>query len=233
MRVAIVGYGRMGREVEKAALLRGHEVEARVDPVCGDFATLSAGALGEAEIALEFTGPETAPDNVVRLARLGLDVVCGSTGWYDRMEEVRAAVEEADVGVVWAPNFSIGVNLFWRLIEEAARLFSRTDAGAAVFEVHHSAKRDAPSGTALRIVEILRDGGFDLPDSAVASLRTGHFPGTHTVVFDLPHETVELSHVARSRACFAYGAVMAAELLRGRKGLVSFTDLLRDGLFGG
>jgi len=221
-----VGYGRMGREVECLAKRAGFEVvciirsgeewERRLDIV-------------NAEVAVEFTEPSAAVGNIIRLAEAGLDIVCGTTGWYDRLDEVREAVKRCDVGVVYAPNFSVGAFLMFKTLQWLGGHLSRLKAEVGVFEAHHSGKKDAPSGTAKRMVRILKEAGLEVDESW---LRVGGIVGWHFLLSDLGDETLELHHRVRSRAAFARGALLAAQLIRGRKGLFSFEQILQDFLNG-
>jgi len=238
VRVALLGYGRMGREVEAAALERGHEVVAVVEE-----GGTSRGALSEAEVAIDFTTPGAALPNIREATRLGLDLVVGTTGWYDHLDEARAAVEAAGTGLVWAPNFSLGVQLFFRLVEQTGRLVDALEEyDVFVHEVHHRHKVDHPSGTALRLADILVDAlarkerwaeapSAGAPDPAVlwvGSSRAGEVPGTHQVGLEGPDDSIQLQHTARGRRGFARGAVVAAEWIRGRKGFHGIDDLLDE-----
>ena len=221
MKIAIVGYGKMGRMAEQAAAARGHEVVARVGR-----GGLAAGGLDGAEAAIEFSTPEAAVPNVTRLLELGLPVVVGTTGWYARLDEVKRLVEERGGSLVYGANFSVGMNLFFELAREAARLFARFEEfDPFLVEHHHKFKKDAPSGTALVIARRMRESyGGRLPEAI--SLRAGYAPGTHEVGFDAEAETVTLTHTARSRQGFAAGAVFAAEQIVGRRGCFEFAELL-------
>jgi len=238
VRVALLGYGRMGREVEAAALERGHEVVAVVEE-----GGTGHGSLAEAEVGIDFTTPGAALPNIREAAGLGLDLVVGTTGWYDHLDEARAAVEAAGTGLVWAPNFSLGVQLFFRLVEQSGRLVDAMEEyDVFVHEVHHRHKVDHPSGTALRLADILVDAlarkerwaeapSSGAPDPAVlwvGSSRVGEVPGTHQVGLEGPDDTIELRHTARGRRGFARGAVVAAEWIRGRKGFHGIDDLLDE-----
>lgn len=233
----------MGRAVEALALERGHQIVARLerdDDV--------AGGLGEADVAVEFTTPDAVVDNVRTAASLGVPIVVGTTGWYARMDEARAAVEDAGTGLVWAPNFSLGVQLFFRLAREAGRLADALEEyDVAVHEAHHRHKLDHPSGTARRLADLLveaigrkqrwEEGPFEgAPDPAVlevTSSRAGEVPGTHVVALDGPDDRVELRHEARGRNGFARGAVLAAEWIRDRTGFHDIDDMLADRFGGG
>lgn len=246
MRYALVGYGRMGREIERVATERGHTCVAVVDPEAGATpaaADLDAARPRGAQVALEFTTPDAAEGNVVALLRAGIPVVCGTTGWNAAGARVRSALRGSRAGLIVAPNYSVGMHLFVRLTTEAGRAF-----GAAglhdpyVVESHHRGKVDAPSGTALRLAAALLDADGRLrrivegnpkgrlADGAlhVASVRAGHEPGTHTVGFDGEHDVVTLTHRARGRGGFALGAVLAAEWIRGRRGRHEFDEVVAD-----
>ena len=244
MNVAIVGYGRMGHAVESIALERGHGVVARL----GRDDDLDVDALGGADVAVEFTRPEAALENLRGIARCGVNAVVGTTGWYSGLDEARSAVERTGTGVVIAPNFSLGVHVLFRLARRLGELVDPLDDyDLHVHEAHHRHKLDHPSGTAARLVEILLEtvarkrrwsaepppGGADAPTLQVTSVRAGEIPGTHVVGVEGPDDRLELRHEARGRSGFARGAVLAAEWIRGRSGFYTFghvvDDLLADG----
>ncbi len=227
LRIAIVGFGRMGRAVDALAAEHGCEVVARLDVEDNrDGAGIDSPALDGAEVAIEFSLAGAVATNVTRLAARGIDVVVGTTGWDEQVAAVRHAAEAAGIGVVHAANFSPGVNLFLAVVERAARLFAaRDDFGAWIHEAHHAAKRDAPSGTALALEAVMRDAGYPAAID-VASTRAGKMPGTHTVGFDGVFDTITLTHTARDRATFARGALEAARWVRGRRGWFTMRDVL-------
>jgi 4-hydroxy-tetrahydrodipicolinate reductase len=227
MRLALIGHGKMARAVETLATDQGHEI---VTVVRGEEnangQALTAERLSAAEVAIEFTRPEAAADNLLRLAAIGLRAVCGTTGWTDRLPDVTAAVLEHRTALLHSPNFSIGVHLFLRAGEDLARRFAdRPEFEAWISEAHHSAKVDAPSGTARQLREALRksDPARTFP---ISSLRAGYIPGIHTIGYDAPHETIRLTHEARGRQTFAAGALAAAEWLAGRQGVYTFEQML-------
>jgi 4-hydroxy-tetrahydrodipicolinate reductase len=227
MKIAIVGYGKMGRMVERVALSRKHEIVARfdVDNNAGG-AGLTAESLAGVDAAIEFSTPDTVLDNVKRLVALRVPTVVGTTGWYDRLDQVRDLVKATDAALVYGANFSIGVNLFYRIVQNAAQMFSHyAQYDPYLLEAHHRFKKDAPSGTALVIADRIRESYGDRAPQAVA-IRAGHIPGTHEVGFDSDADTITLTHTARSREGFAAGAVLAAELIRGRQGIFDFPELL-------
>lgn len=230
MRIAVVGLGRMGREVALEAERRGHAVVARIgrEGNAGG-AGLSPAALGGAEVVLEFTRPDAAPGNLVALARLGATVVTGTTGWSDQLPKVAEAVARGGGALLHASNFSIGIHLMRHAARTLARLLPRfPELDAALHETHHRRKLDRPSGTALTLQADLRaaDPGRDYP---IDSTRLGHVPGTHALAIDGERESLELIHTARDRGVFAQGALTAAEWVRGRRGVYTFDDLFLGG----
>ncbi len=229
MKIAIVGYGKMGRMIERIASARGNEVSVRFDVdnnIAG--AGLTAETLAGVDVALEFSTPETAVENIRRLVSLRVPVVVGTTGWYSRLDQVRDMVGKANSALVYGANFSIGMNIFFKITQQAAALFARHDEYAPfLFEHHHQFKKDAPSGTALVISGLLRESYGDGTPEAV-SLRAGYAPGTHEVGFDSEADTITLTHTARSREGFAAGALLAAEKIIGKRGVYEFSELLFD-----
>lgn len=223
MRILLVGHGRMGKLVASLAGEYGCEVAGIVD-------SRSAPRLDEGihdvEVAIDFSSPDAVATNVPALARRGINLVVGTTGWHAHEEQIRRAVADANVGIVAAANFSTGVVLFNELVRRAAELFDlQHDFGAWLHELHHAAKKDAPSGTALMLVRTMEQAGFGRRID-VASTRAGQIPGTHTVGFDGPAESITLSHVARDRTTFARGALVAANWIRGRRGWFTMRDVL-------
>ena len=218
----VVGRGRMGRLVEALAPEYGFDVAGAVDL---DEAR-DAENWPVADVAIDFSVADAVPLNLPRLAERGINVVIGTTGWQAEEARLRAEVQQRGIGVVAAPNFAIGVNLFVALVEQAAQLWREQPAfGAWLHELHHAAKRDAPSGTALALESAMRGAGYTLPLD-VTSTRAGSIPGTHTVGFDALAETITLTHTARDRAVFARGALQAAQWLRGRQGWFTMRDVL-------
>jgi 4-hydroxy-tetrahydrodipicolinate reductase len=244
LRIALIGYGRMGRAVEEVALARGHQIVARVDlggsqGDCG----LTSEALADAEVAVEFTAPEAAAKNLRGLAALGVDVVSGTTGWTGSLAEVSRAVGEAGTALLHSPNFSLGVHAFFRLARLASRLCDGMDGYApSIQETHHRHKADSPSGTARSLAELVVGemssvsgwASVDAPDTVardslpVTASRVGENPGEHVLSLEGPEDRLELRHLALSRAGFARGAVGAAEWVRGRKGVFTMDDMLAE-----
>jgi 4-hydroxy-tetrahydrodipicolinate reductase len=220
-RVLLVGYGRMGHLVEALAGEYGLDVAGIVGRQnAGDPARWPA-----ADVAIDFSLADAVPENVSRLAARGTPVVIGTTGWQPHEATVREAVARHGSAVVVAPNFSIGVNMFLAMVERAGELITGQQYGAWIHELHHAAKRDAPSGTAIALKAALERGGLSGPVD-VASTRAGAIPGTHTVGFDSPADTITLTHTARDRTGFARGALQAARWVVGRRGWFSMKDVL-------
>lgn len=231
MKIALIGYGRMGRLLEQRAPDHGCEVVLRLDSSSNAGGSgLTAENFRGVDAALEFTHPAAAVPNLERLAALGVPAVTGTTGWYDEMERVRRAVERHGAGLVWSANFSVGVQVFIRLAAEAARLLrAESDYGAWAREIHHQAKRDAPSGTLLRAVGAMRAAGYARPVDQSA-IRAGAQPGLHEIGFDSPADTLTLCHTARNREGFVHGALKAARWIAGRRaGFHEFGDILFGG----
>jgi 4-hydroxy-tetrahydrodipicolinate reductase len=220
MKLAIVGYGKMGRMIEALAPEYGFSVDARID--LDDDVKAALGA----DVAIEFSTPEAAVANIEKLSELGVPVVVGTTGWLAELDRVRAAVEASETGLVWSPNFSIGVNVFSILVKEAAKLLAaEKQYGAWAWEIHHTTKKDAPSGTLIKLVNDMRSSGYERTID-VGSSRAGAHPGTHEIGFDSAADTITLRHSARSREGFARGALKAAQWLPGKRGVFEFSDVL-------
>jgi 4-hydroxy-tetrahydrodipicolinate reductase len=220
MKLLIVGYGKMGRLVEELASQQGIDVSGRIDVDKGDWST-------PADVAVDFSTADALKGNFAHYVERRLPVVVGTTGWSSLEAGFRADAERANLGVVASANFSIGVNLFEILVADAARLMgARPEYGAWIHEAHHVAKRDAPSGTALLLRDAMAKAGYDRGID-VSSTRAGSIPGTHTVGFDGPSDTIELRHSARDRRGFASGALLAARWIVGKRGWFSMADVLR------
>lgn len=229
MNLAIVGYGKMGRLIERLAPEYGFEVKLRLDV---DNNSRSEGMTEQnfrgIDVAVEFTAPSVAPGNYERLAQLGVNVVTGTTGWLEQMDRVRSAVERSRIGFVWSSNYSVGVNIFSQIVSEAARLLAKQPQyGAWAWEIHHSAKKDAPSGTLLSLVEKMRQSDYAARIDT-SSNRAGAQAGTHEIGFDSPDDTITIRHTARSRDGFARGALRAARWVVGRKGFFDFREIVGE-----
>lgn len=227
MRLLVVGHGRMGRLVHELAPSYGFEVAGVLDHATNAGGTgASAEGCRGVDVAVDFSTAEATLATAPRLAALGVSLVVGTTGWQAREAELREAVARAGTGAVVAANFSLGANVLDALTESAGRLLGRAEAyGAFIHEAHHAAKKDAPSGTALMLRRALERGGWAQPVD-VSSTRAGSIPGTHTVGFDGPAETLELVHTVRDRSTFAHGALAAARWVAGKKGWFTMRDVL-------
>jgi 4-hydroxy-tetrahydrodipicolinate reductase len=225
MRILLVGHGRMGRLVESLAGEYGCEVAGAMDSRAAAEGP-DAPRWKDVDVAIDFSTAAAVAANAIALANRGINLVIGTTGWQKDEPSVRAAVERAGVGVVASPNFSTGVAVLDAVVARAARLLApQPDFGAWIHEAHHAAKKDAPSGTALLFKRTIEAAGYTRPID-VSSTRAGHIPGSHTVGFDGPAETVTLTHVARDRSAFARGALVAARWVKGRRGWYTMRDVL-------
>ena len=223
MNLAIVGYGKMGRLVEELAPQFGFRVCLRLDI---DNNVNGAGITREnfrsVEVAMEFSTPSTTVENIEKISALGVNLAVGTTGWYEQLDRVRAAVERAGTGLVYSPNYSVGMMIFSKLAEAAGRYFQpEADYDAWAYEIHHRMKTDAPSGTLLKLRQVMEQAGYRRPID-VASNRAGAIPGTHQIGFDSEADTITLTHTARSRVGFARGALRAAQWVNGKTGVHDF-----------
>jgi len=236
MKIALIGYGKMGRAIEAIALSRGHSVLLKVSS--HNLQELKADRLREVDAAIEFTGPESAYDNIIRGLDAGIPVVCGSTGWLTRLEEVRQYCRQTNGSFLYASNFSVGVNIFFELNKRLATLMApHPDYEPRITEIHHTEKKDAPSGTAITLAEqllekIQRKKGWvnhisdNLDELEILSERMDPAPGTHIVAYGSAIDSITITHEAHSRKGFATGAVLAAEFLAGKKGIYRMSDVL-------
>jgi 4-hydroxy-tetrahydrodipicolinate reductase len=228
MRILLVGHGKMGRLVDELAAQYGCEVVGVIDPN----SPRHGGGPEDprwrgVEVAIDFSTPDSVMVNAPVLARRGINLVVGTTGWGGQEAALRQMIDDVDeVGIVAAPNFSTGVVLFESIVKRAAQLFApQAEFGAFLHESHHAAKKDAPSGTAIMLKRAMEDGGFPRAID-VSSARAGFIPGTHTIGFDGPAETVTLTHTARDRTAFARGALAAALWVNGKRGWFTMRDVL-------
>ncbi|MHC1598100.1 MAG: 4-hydroxy-tetrahydrodipicolinate reductase [Candidatus Methanofastidiosia archaeon] len=244
MKLAIIGYGRMGHEIQDVAMERGHSA-VTIDPnrSDADFADISADSVEGCDVCIDFTHPSSAVKNIGLIASLKKPLVVGTTGWYDQMPHVREIIDQSGTGFLWSPNFSIGVNLYFRIISAAAQIFNNfNDYDVMGYELHHNGKADSPSGTAIKISQVLIEN-LKRKSTVVyemlnrrpapgevhfASIRGGSNPGLHTVVFDSPYDTIEVSHQNRTRRGLAVGSVMAAEFIKDKVGFFDIEDLISD-----
>lgn len=245
MNVLIVGYGSMGKEVEKVLLARNHAITSRVDIAegIGDTKTISDKLLTQSEVIIEFSLSDGLTERVRRYAEKGVPAVIGTTGWEAERENVKSIIEKHGSALLWGPNFSIGAQLFIRIVREASKLIDPVpDYDVMMYELHHSNKKDSPSGTALRIGETILgqverkntitterlDRKVNPEELHIGSVRGGSIPGVHTVLFDSAADSIEMKHTARNRGGFALGAVMAAEWVRNKTGFYSVDDFLNS-----
>ncbi len=223
--LALVGTGRMGRLVEELAPGHGFEVILRLDSRNHEVDPGTAEAI---DVAIDFSSAAAVPETAERFAALGIPLVVGTTGWLAELPRVREAVEQNGAGLLHGANFSVGVQVFYKLAGAAAALLAgEQDYEAWLYEIHHSKKKDAPSGTALQIRKVMEQEGWDRRID-VASSRAGAIPGTHQVGFDSEADTITLQHTARSRAGFAHGALRAARWMIGRRGFYEFSQVWEE-----
>jgi len=225
--LAIVGYGKMGRLIEQLAPEYGFAVKLKLDEFNNtNYEGITAKNFHGIDVAIEFSIPAAVRRNAEGIAALGVNLVIGTTGWLEHVEAVKAAVAQHGIGLVWSPNYSVGVNAFYRIVAEASRLLaSQPEYGAWAWEIHHSTKKDAQSGTLLKLVEEMKKAGYGRAID-VSSNRAGAHPGTHEVGFDSGADTITLRHTARSREGFARGALKAAQWVIGQKGFHEFSDVI-------
>jgi 4-hydroxy-tetrahydrodipicolinate reductase len=218
-KLAIVGYGRMGKLIEQFAPDYGFEVALKLDEFNNASGEgLTAANFAGIDVAIEFSIPAAVPANIEGIAALGVPIVVGTTGWLDHLDRAKTVIERHHTALVWSPNFSIGVSVFFRLVSEAARLLAaEPDYGAWAWEIHHSTKKDAPSGTLLKLVDQMKKSGY-ARNIDVGSNRAGTIPGIHEIGFDSGADTITLRHTARSREGFARGALRAAQWILGKEG---------------
>ena len=225
MRLLLVGYGRMGKLVEQLAPEYGFDVVGRLDDT-NNISGVGIPSAPDADVAVEFSVPSAVADNLPKLAARRMNVVIGTTGWHEQEPRMRKIAADAGIGVVAAWNFSLAVALFQSLAEQAAKMFAPYPPyGAWIHEIHHSAKKDAPSGTALTLQQAMKSAGYP-HNIDMASSRAGSVPGTHTIGFDGPFETITMTHMNRDRAPFAQGALQAAKWVHGRSGWFTIRDVL-------
>jgi 4-hydroxy-tetrahydrodipicolinate reductase len=236
MKIAILGYGKMGQEIERIAILRKHEVALIIDSI--EDWEKDGGRLGEADVAIEFSQPDAVLDNIYHCFEANVPVVVGTTGWYEDVEQVRKDCLDREQTIFYSTNFSIGVNLFFELNRNLAALMSKwVDYEISIEETHHIHKQDAPSGTAIVLAnDIIRNSerkekwvkemSENPEELGIQSFRTENVPGTHRVKYESEVDSIEIIHTAKNRRGFAIGALLAAEWLPGKKGIYEMKDLL-------
>lgn len=236
MNLALIGYGKMGKAIEEIALQRGHTIVLRID--IENTNEFTKENLAKADVAIEFTGPHSAYENVKKLMQFGTATICGSTGWLDKLEEIKQLCLQNQAAFLYASNYSVGVNIFFEINKRLAALMAaHPDYDIQLTEIHHTQKKDAPSGTAITLAEqileyITRKKKWvnhisDNPEELeILSERTDPAPGTHKVKYSSGIDDIEIIHTAHTRKGFALGAVLAAEFLNGKKGIYSMKDVL-------
>lgn len=236
MKIALIGYGKMGKTIEQIALQRGHEIVLKVGIENLEDNTIEN--IRKADVAIEFTGPESAFENVIRILDAGVPVVCGSTGWLARYEEAKDHCISKNGTLLYASNFSVGVNIFFAINKRLAELMApHPDYSASLVEVHHTEKRDAPSGTAITLAEQIlaknnqkkqwvNQPSDNASDLVIISERIDPAPGTHVITYTSGVDDIEIKHTAHNRQGFATGAVLAAEYLLHKKGIFTMSDVL-------
>jgi len=237
MKRALIGYGKMGKIIERIALERGHEIVSKVD--VDNLDDFDSAAFKSADVAIEFTVPQVAVSNIKRAFKSNVPVVCGTTGWTEALPELKAIIDAEGKTLFWASNFSLGVNIFMAVNKYLAGIMNQfPEYNVEMTEVHHTQKLDAPSGTAITLAEGILEN-LDRKNSwskeiestptelAIKSIREGQVPGIHTIRYESAVDSIEMTHDAKSREGFALGAVVAAEFTAGKKGLLGMNDLLK------
>jgi 4-hydroxy-tetrahydrodipicolinate reductase len=243
MKIAIIGYGKMGHEIEKVAKAKCIAATT-IDPNnSANYKEINEQSMKDVDVCVDFTHPDSVISNIKQISKFKKNIVVGTTGWYDKMDEVKMAVEQAGTGLIWSGNFSLGVNIYFKIVENAAKIMNKfNDYDVFVHEFHHNKKADSPSGTAVMIGKILTDNierkkkivteelkrQINPEELHVSSTRGGTIPGTHIVGFDSSADTIELKHTARSREGFALGAVIAAQWIQGKKGFYDIDDMFKS-----
>lgn len=236
MKIALIGYGKMGKAIEEIALKRGHEIVLKIDE--NNITEFNKENTGKADVAIEFTGPHTAYENILKLLQFGTPVVSGSTGWLDKIDAITSLVEHSNGAFIYASNFSVGVNLFFELNKKLAALMHPYKSyEVSLEEIHHTQKKDAPSGTAITLAEGVMETYIEktkwvndvIPqhnELLIESKRIDPAPGTHTINYTSDVDDITITHTAHNRQGFALGAVVAAEFLKDKKGVFTMKEVL-------
>lgn len=236
MKIALIGYGKMGKEIEAIAMERGHSVVLKIDIT--NQHEFTSENLKKADVAIEFTNPEIAYDNVLKCFEADVPIVSGSTGWNAKVDEARKQCLAGNHSFIWSSNYSLGVNIFFKLNDFLAKIMDKFDNyNVSMVETHHAQKLDAPSGTAITLAnDIIKQverkkewqlNAEDTPDKLrIDAIRRDTVPGIHTIIYDSPVDYIEITHSAKSRKGFAFGAVLAAEFIHNKKGVFTMNDLL-------
>ncbi|MGQ0829555.1 MAG: 4-hydroxy-tetrahydrodipicolinate reductase [Bacteroidota bacterium] len=238
MNIALIGYGKMGKEIEQIASSRGHKIVLKVD--INNASTFTIDELKKADAAIEFSTPETAVSNIYKCFDAGVPVVVGTTGWLNKLDEVKQKCLDKKQGLFYASNYSIGVNLFFRLNEQLAKMMnSYPDYNVTMEEIHHVHKLDSPSGTAISLAnqvleridskqKWVNNATQNKNELGIISKRIDEVPGTHTVTYGSAVDEISITHIAHSRKGFALGAVVAAEWMKEKKGIFGMNDLMNN-----
>jgi 4-hydroxy-tetrahydrodipicolinate reductase len=236
MKIALIGYGKMGKAIEEIAIAKGHEIVLKID--LSNTSDFTKENIQKAHVAIEFTGPHTAFENITKCIEWGVPVISGSTGWLDQFEKAKKLCEEKKGCLIYASNFSIGVNLFFEINKQLAALMEPYDNyDVSMTETHHTEKKDAPSGTAISLAEQIlakigrknkwvNEPSSEARDLIIRSERIDPAPGTHSVTYDSPIDSIEITHTAHTRKGFAAGAVLAAEFANQKMGIFTMKDVL-------
>ncbi len=236
MKLALIGYGKMGKTIEQVALQRGHTIVLRI--TSANMHEMNLKQLSRADVAIEFTRPDSARENVLHCLSAGVNVICGTTGWNGHLPEAEECALKNNAAFLFSSNFSIGVNMFFEINKKLALLMNgRSDYQVIIEETHHTQKKDAPSGTAVTLAQQIIEGrglenkwllnDFTNPEALpIISHRIGAVPGTHKITYSSAIDNLEITHTAHSRDGFAHGAVLAAEFIEGKKGIFSMQDVL-------
>jgi len=237
MKIALIGYGKMGQTIERIAKERGHEIVSIID--IDNLEDFNSDSFKSADVAIEFTRPEVALSNIRSCFKANVPMVCGTTGWHEHMPEIRKEIEEGNQTLFWTSNFSLGANIFFALNKYLARLMNQfPDYDVEITEIHHTQKLDAPSGTAITLAEGIlenldrknkwvKETGKNPDELPIKSIREGQVPGIHTIRYESGVDSISITHDAKSRQGLALGAVIAAEFTAGKKGLLGMSDLLK------
>ena len=241
LKIALIGYGQMGKLIEQLAPQNGCEIVAIIDPLLGN--EITAETVADADVCIEFSTPDTAFSNIKKLIELGKNVVTGTTGWFDELDKIKLMAEKKGTGFIYGSNFSIGMNLFFSIIESATKLMNKVeDYDLYGLEMHHKKKKDSPSGTAKVLSDIILknidrktksqyekfDRKIENNEFHFCSVRSGNIPGTHSISFDSEADTIELKHTARNRNGLAVGAIKAAKWINNKTGFYNFTENLNE-----
>jgi len=236
MKIAIIGYGKMGKTIDQMAVEKGHEIVLKIGIT--NLTDFTKEKMQQAEVAIEFSNPESAVENISNCMKWGVPVVSGTTGWLDKMDEIKVICKKENGGFFYASNYSVGVNIFFAINRQLAKMMNdQPQYQVEMEEIHHTQKLDAPSGTAITLAEGIieeierksnwtkekSDNNVDLP---IISKRIDKVPGTHEIVYSSSIDSIEIKHTAHSRAGFAGGAILAAEWMVGKKGCFGMKDML-------